>query len=478
MQRDFYRYVAVLAGISILTMYVEMVVLPSLPKIEKQFDITEAESSWILSSETLAGMVFAPLLGKLADTRGRKNILMYILIVYTISVSFTSFAPNFSLLLLARTVQGLGLSINPLSYTLLREKLSDRELPIAQGIIASTFAVGAAIALPIGSYIAQFFSWEVAYQTAIPFLIIVSIIAYKVLPSSSYLNKGSKIDIMGLFLLSLGFLVFGIGVTEAPNWGWTSIPFILTLIISFISLFMFVRHIGKVSTPLIDPDDFKNPNIAVPLLSSFVTGFGLFLTFQSLIFLFELPKPVGYGMTIFETGLTLAPIALVMLVGGPLFGKLVQVIGYKKIIISASVLSLITILILASVVTLDISVDELMTILIFTLLFVAGMNVTRVTLLVASSSKRRMATITGTNTAMRLMGNAIGPIVAGSLEDTFKTPLLVYMYNQIPIFTFIPSRYSFEYSFFIAAITVLAVIILATKIKEIMPTNEIKLSGQ
>ncbi|MCY0860343.1 MAG: MFS transporter [Sulfolobaceae archaeon] len=469
MQREFYRYLPLLASISIIAMYIEMVVLPALPTIENQFGITESEASWILSSETLAGMALAPFIGKLADSKGRKKVLLYILIIYTISVSLTSLAPTYAWLLLARSIQGVGLSINPLSYTILRERLSDRELPIAQGIIASTFAIGAAIAIPIGSYIAQYYSWQLAYQTAIPFLIAIIIAAYIILPSSSFVENENKLDVEGIILLSLGFLVLGIGITEAPKWGWTSIPFIVTLVISFSFLYAFAKHINRTENPLIEPEDFKNPNIAVPLISSFVTGFGLFLTFQSLVFLFELPKPVGYGMTIFETGLTMAPISLIMLIGGPLFGKLVQIVGYKRIIITSAFLTLISLIFLSLMITTHITVPQLMTILVFVLLFSSGMNVTRITLLVASTSRKRMATITGTNTAMRLMGNTIGPIVAGSLEDTFKTPILVAMYNSLPIFAFIPSRTSFQYSFLITAITVISVIILATKIKEIMP---------
>lgn len=468
MQREFYKYIAVLAGISIMTMYIEMVVLPSLPTIENQFGITESEASWILSSETLAGMALAPFIGKLADSKGRKSVLMYILLIYTVSVALTSLAPNYAWLLLARTIQGVGLSINPLSYTILRERLSDRELPIAQGIIASTFAIGAAIAIPIGSYIAQYYSWQFAYQTALPFLTLI-IITYITLPPSIYVQNESKLDVKGIVLLSLGFLISGIGITEEPRWGWISLPFFTTLVISLGILYEFTRHIRKAENPIIELDDFKNPNIAVPLLSSFVTGFGLFLTFQSLVYLFELPKPVGYGMTIFEAGMTMAPIALIMLVGGPLFGKLVQIIGYKKVIISSAILTLLSLLFLSYLVIFHITVNQLMTVLIFVLLFTSGMNVTRITLLVTSTSRKKMATITGTNTAMRLMGNTIGPIVAGSIESTFKIPILAYMYSNLPILVFIPSRHAFQYSFLITAITVIVVIVLATKIREVMP---------
>ncbi|WP_048056766.1 hypothetical protein [Vulcanisaeta moutnovskia] len=48
-----WRYLAVLASISIIAMYVEMVVTPSLPTIEKQYGVTKSEVPWALSSETL-----------------------------------------------------------------------------------------------------------------------------------------------------------------------------------------------------------------------------------------------------------------------------------------------------------------------------------------------------------------------------------------------------------------------------------------
>ncbi|WP_338602612.1 MFS transporter [Sulfolobus tengchongensis] len=474
MRKDFFKYLIVLASISILTMYVEMVVLPSLPKIENQFNVNESEGSWILSSETLAGMGLAPFIGRLADSHGRKKVLITILCIYTLSVALTAWSPNFVILLLSRSIQGIGLSINPLAYTILRERLSNRELPVAQGIIASTFAVGAAISIPIGSYIAQYYTWQVAYETAIPLLIIILIIANKLLPQSTIKNE-QKIDVKGVIFLSLSFIIIGTSITEAPNWGWTSAEFLTMLSIGLILLYTFIVHVSKAENPLIDPSDFKNPNIAVPLLSSFATGFGLFLTFQSLVFMLELPKPVGYGMTIFEAGVTMAPISLILLIAGPLFGSMVNRVGYKRIIITSSSLSVLMLILLSIIIGYNISIPQLLFILMLVLFFVSGMNVTRITLLLSSTSRRRMATITGTNTAMRLMGNTLGPVVAGSLESTFKQPLLLFIYENIPIFTFIPSKLAFQYSFLISSMIIVSVIIMATKIKETpssIQTNE------
>ena len=466
MRSEFLKYLTVLASISILTMYVEMVVLPSLPTIESQFHVSESEGSWVLSSETLSGMALAPVIGKLADLYGKKRVLLAILTVYTFSVLLTAVSPDYAVLILSRSVQGIGLSINPLAYTILRERLPDRELPVAQGVIASTFAVGAAVAIPIGSYIAEYYTWQVAYETAIPLLVFVIMMVSRVIPESTEHNAKEEVDVLGIALLSSALTAIGVSLTEAPTWGWLSLPTTTLLLVGAALLYGFVLHISRVDNPLIDPSDFRNPNVAVPLLSSFVTGFALFLTFQSLVFLFELPQPVGYGMTIFETGLTMAPISLVLLVAGPLFGSIVNRVGYKRVILSTSALSVVSIMALSVLIGDNLPVPELMAVLVVILFFTSGMNVTRITLLLASSSRKRIATITGTNTSMRLMGNTLGPVVAGSLESTFKTPILLFVYNGYPVFALIPSRLAFQYSFLVSSVIVIGVVILATKIRE------------
>ena len=286
-----WRYLAVLASISIATMYVEMVVMPSLLTIERQYGVTESEVSWVLSAETLAGLAFAPILGKLADTYGRKKVLLITLMVYFVAVFLTSMAPTFSILVMLRAIQGIGLSINPIAYTLLRDRLPPREWPIAQGIIASTLAIGAAVALPIGAYLAQYYSWQFAYETALPVLAVLILVAYLVLPESEA-RVSESIDYIGLALLAVSFVILGYSFTEAPTWGWLSENFWLGIALGLAVLFLFINHELSTQNPIIDIRDFSNPNIAVPLLSSFVAGFGMFLSFQALVYIFEPPSPL------------------------------------------------------------------------------------------------------------------------------------------------------------------------------------------
>ncbi|WP_188602528.1 hypothetical protein [Vulcanisaeta souniana] len=81
--------------------------------------------------------------------------------------------------------------------------------------------------------------------------------------------------------------------------------------------------------------------------------------------------------------------------------------------------------------------------MIISMIGIAGMTITKITLLISSASRERMATMTRANTAMRLMGNTLGPVIAGSLETTYRTPLLAYYLNGMPIFYEVPGKESF-----------------------------------
>ncbi|BCU68040.1 MFS transporter [Sulfolobales archaeon HS-7] len=468
------RFLPLLASLSILTMYVEMVVLPSLYTIERQFGVSSSAAAWVLSAETLGGLLLSPVIGKTADSFGKKRVLMTILLFYTISVVLTSISPNFTLLVAFRAIQGIGLAVNPIAYTILRENLSKEQLPVAQGIIASTFAVGAAVALPIGSFISQYYTWQFAYQTAIPLLLIIAGLIYKYIPESRIRVKES-LDYVGIALLGATFLSFGFTLTEAASWGWLSFDTLAGFGLGFLFLIALIVREKSIQEPFIDLKEMSDPNIAVPLITSFVSGFGLFLMFQSLVYLFELPKPTGFGMDIISTGLTLAPISLIMLFVGPIFGKLSLKVGIRPIlIITPLVAALGSFMLGIASTSYSLTIDEILALVFFSLVGIGGMTISRVTLLMVSSSEKRLATITGTNTSMRLMGNTLGPVLASSLEDTFKIPLYEGTVAGVPMFTFLPGREAFFFIFLISGVSSLLTMVISTKVKEVYRTRNVK----
>ena len=81
-----------------------------------------------------------PIAGKLSDIYGKKKVLLIIMATYTIGVTLGGLAFSFSFLLIARTIQGVGLSMFPIAFGIIRSQFPPQKLAVAQGIFISTFA--------------------------------------------------------------------------------------------------------------------------------------------------------------------------------------------------------------------------------------------------------------------------------------------------------------------------------------------------
>jgi len=145
----------ILAPIAIVVMYTESMLIPSLPTIAQDYNVNTATVSWVLTVYLISGVVANPIIGKLGDIYGKKRVLVYVMILYTIAVTFNGFAPNFGLFILFRTIQGIGLGMFPLAFSLIREEFPPHLVPRAQGIVSAMFGIGSAISLPIAATVAQ-----------------------------------------------------------------------------------------------------------------------------------------------------------------------------------------------------------------------------------------------------------------------------------------------------------------------------------
>ena len=67
-------------------MSAETMVLPAIPDIITDLDISYEDSSWILAAILVTGAVMTPIAGKLSDIYGKKKILLIIFGVYILGL--------------------------------------------------------------------------------------------------------------------------------------------------------------------------------------------------------------------------------------------------------------------------------------------------------------------------------------------------------------------------------------------------------
>ena len=174
-----WKVVVILSSIATMVMYAETMLVPAIPDLIKDFNIPYSTSSWILTAYLITAAVMTPIAGKLSDIYGKKKILLIIMIFYTVGVSIAGFSTNIDFMLVARGFQGVGLSMFPIAFSIVRAQFPRQKMAIGQGIITSMYGGGAVIGLLIGGIIIQHYSWHSTFFTLIPIAIALLFVIWR-----------------------------------------------------------------------------------------------------------------------------------------------------------------------------------------------------------------------------------------------------------------------------------------------------------
>ena len=432
-----------LSLIGLMVLYTETMIIAALPTIQAQFNTTTAWTAWVVSIYLVVGSVATPIFGKLGDSYGKKKFLLVALIFYTIGVTGNGFAWSLPSLLVFRAIQGVGLGIFPLAFAIIRDEFPPERVPAATGIISAMFGAGAAIGLVVGAWVANNYGWQTTYHTVIPAAIALTILAALTLKESPILTP-SRVDVFGATTFAVAVISFLIAMTEGTTWGWASAGIIglLVLAIAFILVFVVVEM--HIRDPLIDLTMLRKRNVFLPNIASFIAGLMIFLLFQTIVYLMELPPPTGFGTDIFQAGVVLAPGAAFMLVAAPIAGVIVARRGAKlPLFVGAAILaaSFYYFYVLHAT-QLQIALGA-----IFVCIGVGFMLTAMINVVIQSVEQSQTGIATGMNTEFRTIGGALGPTIAGVFLAAYVSPLIIQTPRGPVMGPLLPNATAFNYIF-------------------------------
>src|SRR5579864_7054780 len=345
-----WKTLAILSLIATMSMYAETMLVPAIPDLIKDFSISYSTSSWILTTYLIAGAIMTPISGKLSDIYGKKKVLLIIMIIYAAGVSAGGFTTNIYSMLLVRLVQGIGMSMFPIAFGIIREQFPRSKIAIGQGIITSMFAAGAVIGLVAGGHLIQNYGWQSTFFSIIPIVFALLIVIKKFIHIDEPLNQGitsedkknekfkNKIDIPGAITLAISVTTFLLTITFMEN-GTSNLYMIIGLLgIAIISLILFVIIERKVKSPLIDFKVLLHKSIFPANMMVMIVGLSMFMVFQTIPVLVRSPIPLGFGEDPLTTANVQLPFALVLLIFGPTSGFIISKLGSIKPIIVGSII--------------------------------------------------------------------------------------------------------------------------------------------
>ena len=483
--RSAWKTLAILSSIATLVMYTETMLVPSLPNIISEFNLSYSLSPWILTTYLIVGAVMTPVTSSLAEIYGKRKILLVILGVYAVGVAVGGLTTDLYSFFIARGMQGVGISMFPIAFSVIREQFPKSRLAIGQGVITSMFASGSILGLLIGATIAEYSGWRTTFLSILPIAILLPIVVWKFArigevhsdwvtmatattsppPQQQYtgsIDKKKTLDVLGAITLAATIILFLLSLTfiETRTTGSSSTQSISQLaILSAGCIAAFVAFLiveKRAIHPLIDLKLLQNKILLFTNIMMIILGFSMFMVFQTIPILAESPPPAGFGDSITGAAAIQLPFSIILLIFGPTSGYIVSKLGSIRPAIMGYAINAFGFFMLAAFHSQPWMVSVSLAI-ISTGLSLGSVGLMNIVLL--ATPYKNMITSIGMTSLLRIIGSSVGPAVAGVLMQVWQINIQGHAGS-------FPAPETYTLIFLIAAIMSIISVIMALKIKQ------------
>ena len=172
--------IVILGAISALTPIAIDMYLPAMPSIAKEFSVFAGDIQITLTAY-MAGFAIGQLLhGPLADSFGRKPVLLIGTLFFTLASILSAMAPSIELLVWTRIAQGFaGAAAAVVIQAIVRDMFDKEEFARTMSFIVLVMTLAPLVAPLAGGYVALWFGWRAIFWiiALIAVLVIIAICA-------------------------------------------------------------------------------------------------------------------------------------------------------------------------------------------------------------------------------------------------------------------------------------------------------------
>ncbi|WP_204456607.1 MFS transporter [Actinokineospora baliensis] len=305
----------------------------ALPSIGAELGMSESSLQWLVNGYVLGYGGLLLLGGRTADLLGRRRVFLIALGAFAAASLVGGLVDDGVLLVLTRFVKGLAAAFTaPTAMSILTTTFAEgparnRALSIFTVFGASGYSSG----LVLGGLLTSA-GWRWTFLTPVPIAIAALLVGIKLIPRDSARAEGGH-DIWGAVTLTGGMLLAVYTVVTAPERGWLDPLTLVSAVVVVGLLTAFVLIENRIAHPLIRLGILRVGTVVRANLSV-VALMGSYISFQFIMTLY-LQNVLGWSpMTL---ALALLPAGIVVVVGSPLVGKLIDRYGTERLILASMV---------------------------------------------------------------------------------------------------------------------------------------------
>lgn len=315
----------------------------ALPDIAKSFQVSTVAVSWVLNAYLIILVSLLLAASRLGDMKGYRNIFLSGFALFTAGSALCGLSPTLDVLIVARMIQAVGGAvISALGAVMVTSYLSTSLRGQALGIVAMFTMLGAALGPVVGGFLTSALSWQYIFFVNLPVGIVAIILGMHILPNLAPVAPKAKLDLPGVLLvfIALGTLIVGLTTVQ----GSSALMGVAALAISAIFWILFIVRERRAGEPLVNIGLFKNSayslqNVNVMLIQMAMAGVMVIMPFY-----LEVVKKIPTD----NAGTILLALPIGMILTAPIAGKISDVIGTKKPIITGFVLCAVALFLLST----------------------------------------------------------------------------------------------------------------------------------
>jgi EmrB/QacA subfamily drug resistance transporter len=371
--------------------------------------------AWVFTAYLVTSTTSVPIYAKLADTIGRKPVILFGLTLFVVGSALCGLANSMTALIAFRALQGLGAgAVQPISFTIAGDIFEPRQRARMQGLFSAVWGVSAIVGPAIGGLLTSTVGWRWVFEINIPVGIAAGLIIGFGLHEHIE-RRAHRIDWSGAVLLTASIVLLLFTVSGGgESFGWLS-PLTIGLLAAAFGVFAwFIVHERRAPEPLIDLGLLQAPLVRAGLAIGTLSGVVMFgLT------TYVPPMVQGvHGGSPLDAGVAVGAMSIGWPVGSVIAGRLLVRTGARPIVLTGTALLVVG----ALLVTQLGRFDSLAYAGFACALTGLGMGLTSTTILVVIQGAvawERRAVATGLVQFSRTIGGAVGVGIMGGVLTAF-----------------------------------------------------------
>ncbi len=297
-----------------------------LPVVRTAFHSSVASIEWVVTVYllVLSGLLLS--FGRLGDLRGHKSIYVWGFGIFVFSSILCGAAWSAAALVVFRGLQAVGgamLASN--APAIVTGNFPPQQRGRVFGLVSTMTYLGLTVGPSLGGWLTQALGWRSIFYINVPVGALALALSLAFIPKDLPAVSGQKFDLPGALVFLAGLTALLLGLNKGADWGWSSAPTLVLLVLAALFLVVFILVERRSSAPMLDLSLFRIPLFSTSVLSAVLN----YICVYSITFLMPFYLIQGRGLNPAAAGLLLTAQPILMAITAPVSGAFSDKIGSR-----------------------------------------------------------------------------------------------------------------------------------------------------